>query len=92
MNGALIGALLSSKTTGAARITSILVTAVAGADCVLTIYPYDFITGNAALIVSAPAKSSQQVMFKGLPFPAGFNVVPDANCASYVVEYENGAE
>lgn len=89
-SAALIGALLSSKQSGAVRITSIMLTAVPGTDSVLKIYPYDFATGDALITVAAPAKTTAQVIYKGVPMPDGVVIVPDANCASYVVEYDSG--
>jgi hypothetical protein len=68
-------------------ISSVLVTAVAEDPAVLSIYPYAVTDGDPVVAVSTPQRSTTQVFFDRLPFPAGFTVVADENVLAYVVEY-----
>lgn len=61
-----------------------------GVASVLTLSPYGLTSSGQNILVNAAIGTTSQVLFAGVPFDSGVIVTPDANCTSYVVEYETG--
>lgn len=85
----LTGTTSDVETQTPARIKSVTVTAGAGGAGTLTIYPYNDSSYGQPLEVSAPANTTIQVSWEGLPYLTGILADPGTNVSSFVVEYES---
>lgn len=88
MSASLIGTTANKSREGACQITSIVLSAAAGADAVLTIRD-TLETGSTILaVLNAPQKTTMQIWLKDGFAPNGFTVVPSGDPAWWAVEYE----
>lgn len=84
----IIGTNAPGQVSGALKLKSITVTPRDAAIDKVDVFPYANTTGNPLFTVKANAGVTVQVTYGGMDFPDGIAVVPNADCVSYVVEYD----
>ena len=82
-----IGSSNSNSVKSPARLASVTITAGAGGAGSISVYAGGDTSAAPIVTLNIPMSESGQFFFSDVPFPDGFTVVPNADVASYLVEY-----